>query len=74
MKFKLNVDVGSQTQTSREAREAKAMSLYGMGAIDDIALLEAVDFPNRAVINERVLKLKAAGAFQAPGARQRTRS
>jgi hypothetical protein len=74
LKFRLHVDVGSQTQTSREAREAKAITLFGMGAIDDIALLEAVDFPNRAAINERVLKLKAAGAFQPPGARQRTRS
>lgn len=73
LRFRLNVDVGSQTQTSREAREAKAMTMYGMGAIDDIALLEAVDFPNRKTINERVLKLKAAGAFQAPGARQRSR-
>lgn len=73
LRFRLNIDVGSQNQTSREAREAKAMTMYGMGAIDDIALLEAVDFPNRKAINERVLKLKAAGAFQPPGARQRSR-
>lgn len=73
MKFRLNVDVGSQTQTSREAREAKAITMYGMGAIDDLALLEATDFPNRKAIYERVQKLKAAGAFQPPGARQRSR-
>lgn len=73
MKFRLNVDVGSQTQTSREAREAKAITMYGMGAIDDLALLEATDFPNRKAIYERVSKLKAAGAFQPPGARQRSR-
>ncbi len=73
MKFRLNVDVGSQTQTSREAREAKAITMFGMGAIDDLALLEATDFPNRKAIYERVQKLKAAGAFQPPGARQRSR-
>lgn len=73
LKFRLNVDVGSQTQTSREAREAKAMTAFGMGAIDDLALLEAIDFPNRAKVYERVQKLKAAGAFQPPGARQRSR-
>lgn len=73
LRFRLNVDVGSQTQTSREAREAKAMTMFGMGAIDDLALLEAVDFPNRKEIFERVQKLKAAGAFQPPGARQRSR-
>lgn len=71
LKFRLNVDVGSQTQTSREAREAKAITMFGMGAIDDLALLEATDFPNRKAIFERVQKLKAAGAFQPPGARQR---
>lgn len=73
LKFRLNVDVGSQTQTSREARESKAITMYGMGAIDDLALLEATDFPNRKAIYERVQKLKAAGAFQPPGARQRSR-
>lgn len=71
LRFKLNVDVGAQTQTSREARESKAITLYGLGAIDRMALLEAVDWPNRAVIAERITKLEAAGAFQAPGARQR---
>jgi hypothetical protein len=74
LKFRLNVDVGSQTQTSREARESKAMALFGMGAIDDMALLEAVDFPNREIVHKRVLEMKAAGMFQPPGARQRTRS
>jgi hypothetical protein len=71
MRFKLNVDVGSQTQTSRQARESKAITLFGMGAIDRLALLEAVDWPNRAEIFERISKLEAAGAFQPPGARQR---
>lgn len=73
MRFRLNVDVGSQTETSRQAREDKAFSAHALGAIDDLALLEAIDFPNRQAIYERVQKLKAAGAFQAPGARQRSR-
>lgn len=71
LRFKLNVDVGAQTQTSREARESKAITLYGMGAIDRMALLEAVDWPNRQVITKRITDLEAAGAFQPPGARQR---
>lgn len=73
LKFQLNVDVGSQTETSRQAREDKAFTAHGLGAIDDLALLEAIDFPNRQAIYERVQKLKAAGAFQPPGARQRSR-
>lgn len=71
MRFRLNVDVGSQTQTSRQARESKAITLFGLGAIDQLALLEAVDWPNRTAIFERISKLKAAGAFEPPGARAR---
>lgn len=74
MKFKLHVDVGSQTQTSREAREAKAITLFGLGALDDLALLEAVQFPNWQQVAERVMTAKAQGLMQPPGARQRTRS
>lgn len=74
MRFKLHVDVGSQTQTSREAREAKAITLFGLGAIDDLALLETVQFPNWQKVAQRVMTLKAQGLMQPPGARQRTRS
>lgn len=73
MRFRLNVDVGAQTQTSREARESKAITLYGLGAIDRMALLEAVDWPHRQEIAKRIAELEAAGAFNAPGARQRSR-
>lgn len=73
MKFNLNVQAGSQQATSRMARIAEADTLYAMGAIDDIALLEAHDFPNFATVADRVMKMKATGAMQPPNARQRTR-
>lgn len=73
LKFRLNVDVGSQTHTSRQARADQAYTLFGMGAIDEMALLEVVEFPNWKIVAERVMKLKAMGVMQPPGARQRSR-
>jgi hypothetical protein len=71
LKFRLRVDVGSQSETSKQSREAKAQQLYAMGAIDRMALLEAVDWPNRKAIMQRITSLEAMGAFNPPGARQR---
>lgn len=71
MKFQLNVQAGSQQATSRMARIGEADALYALGAIDDIAVLEAHDFPNYAIVAKRVMDMKASGAMQPPGARQR---
>ncbi len=72
MKFQLNVMAGSQQATSRNARIGEADALFALGAIDEIALLEIHDFPNWTTVAERVMKLKATGAMQPPGARQRS--
>lgn len=75
LRFQLLVQAGSSSPTSRGARAAEADTLYAMGAIDEEALLEAHDFPNRLEVTKRVRELKAlAGTLgQPPGARQRTR-
>ncbi len=72
MKFQLNVQVGSQQATSRNARIGEADALFALGAIDEMAVLEAHDFPNWQTVGKRVMDLKATGAMQPPGARQRT--
>lgn len=71
MKFQLLVNAGSAGHTSRKVREDQAIMLYTLGAIDEDALLEALDFPNRMVVSERVKQLKASGMMQPPGARQK---
>lgn len=71
MKFQLLVNAGSAGHTSRKVREDQAVMLYTLGAIDEDALLEALDFPNRQVVGERVKALKAQGMMEPPGARQR---
>lgn len=72
MRFQLLVQAGSSLPTSRNARISEADTLYAMGALDDEALLEAHDYPNRRQITLRVGKAKADGSLQPPGARQRT--
>ncbi len=72
MRFQLLVQAGSSLPTSRNARISEADTLYAMGALDDEALLEAHDYPNRRQITLRVGKAKADGTLQPPGARQRT--
>lgn len=72
LRFNLNIEAGSTLATSRQARIAEADALYAMGAIDDLALLEAHNYPNRGAIAKRVGEAKAAGLMEPPGARQRS--
>lgn len=71
LRFTLNVEAGSSLPTSRKARAAEADTLYAMGAIDRVAVLEAHEYPNRDEIARRVNALEAAGVHAPPGARQR---
>lgn len=71
MKFQLLVNAGSAGHTSRKVREDQAVMLFTLGAIDEDALLEALDFPNRQVVAERVKALKSQGMMEPPGARQK---
>jgi hypothetical protein len=71
MRFQLWVQAGSMFPISRSARAQEADVLFGMGAIDEQAVLEAHDWPNRDIIIERVRGLKGSGLLEPPGARQR---
>ena len=75
MRFELVVSAGSQTSTARSARVAEADTLYAMGAIDIEAVLDAHDWPNRALITQRMREMQAQqGALgQPPDARQASR-
>jgi hypothetical protein len=70
LRFSVRLDVDSSLPTSRQARIAEAMSLYGMGGIDREALLEAVDFPGRVPIVARMRELEAMAAQTGPTQRQ----
>lgn len=69
MKFQLLVDAGSGRHTSRKVREDQAIMLFRVGAIDERALLEAMDFPNFKEVADRVAQMKASGALKPPGQR-----
>lgn len=73
VRFQILVGAGSMNPIARGARIAEADTLFAMGAIDEEAVLEAHDFPNRNIITARVRELKAANGTlgQPPGARQR---
>lgn len=73
LKFSLIVDAGSSLPTSKRARVAEMDTLYAMGALDVPAILEIHNVPNRDKIWQRISTLMAAGMFNPPGARQRTR-
>lgn len=76
MRFMVLADAGSQLPTSRQARAQDAAQLFALGAIDELELLKAKQWPNYGVVAARVMQAKAqAGTLgQPPGARQRTRA
>lgn len=54
MAFHIKVEAGSMLPTSKQARAQEAQALYAMGAIDVEGVLEAMDYPNRDKIVQRV--------------------
>lgn len=74
MRFQLLVQTGSSLPTSRQARAAEADTLFALGAIDEEAVLEAHDFPNRQVVVQRVREMKSANGTlgQPPSSRARS--
>lgn len=74
LEFTLLVDAGSGSHTSRKVREDQAITLYTLGAIDELTLLHMLEIPNAQGIYERVMELKGSGAMQPPGQRQRARA
>lgn len=73
MRFRVKVVAGSQLPTSPSARANLALTLAGMGYLDQEAVLEILRIPGRRKIVERTRQLQAAGLQTAPTARQRTR-
>lgn len=72
LRFTLIADAGSSLPTSQQARAGDAMTLFGMGAIDQLELLKAMNWPNYAVVAKRVLdNAVATAAAQAAGPGQR---
>jgi hypothetical protein len=75
MRFAILVQAGSSLPTSHGQRAAEADTLFAMGCIDEEAVLDAHDWPDRARVTARVREMKAAAGMlgQPPGARQRAR-
>jgi hypothetical protein len=74
LKVQLWVTAGSSLPISRMARAQEADTLFALGGIDQIALLEAHDYPNRDQIVKRIMAAQAAGLFQPPGQRDAARA
>lgn len=74
LQYTLLVDAGSGNHTSRKVREDQAITLFTLGAIDELTLLQMLEVPNAQGIYERVMELKGTGALQPPGQRQRARA
>lgn len=74
LRFHVKVVAGSQLPTSPSARANLALTLAGLGYMDQEAVLEVLRVPGRRKIIERTRQMQAAGLATAPNARQRTRS
>jgi hypothetical protein len=69
--FRIRISPGSSLALSKERQWSFHMALYGAQAIDQEALLEAIDYPNRQAIVERMREQRMAAA--AMGAAMRGR-
>lgn len=73
LRFAISVEPGSAMPASKQAKEDLAFRLRTMLAIDDQALLDVLEFPDRKTILQRVQQQKLMGLLQPPG-RQRPQS
>lgn len=53
MKFQLNIDAGSRQNTARQLVEDRALQAFTVGLIDNLAALQAMDWPNAAEVAKR---------------------
>lgn len=65
LRFSLIADAGSQLPTSKQARAAEAKHLFQLGAIDVYELLKAMQWPNYALVAQRVMQQQAMAAANA---------
>lgn len=72
LRFQLQVQGGSSLPTSRQARAAEADTLFAMGAIDVLSLLQAHNWPNAQMVLQRVTAQAQAAGTQPGPANQRT--
>jgi hypothetical protein len=64
LRFSLTADTGSQLPTSKQARAAEAKHLFTIGAIDIYEVLKAMQWPNYALVAQRVMEQQALSAQQ----------
>ena len=57
--YQFMITPGSSLALSKERGYAYSAALFSMGAIDQEALLDAIDYPNRAAIMQRMAAAKA---------------
>lgn len=75
LEYNIKVDAGSAAHTSRKVREDRAVTLFTLGALDNLSLLEMLDIPNPQAIMERLkLQQQSILAANPPGQRQRARA
>lgn len=56
LRFTLVADTGSELLTSKMARANQSVELYKIGAIDEIEVLKAQQWPNWSVVSQRVME------------------
>lgn len=74
MEYMINLDAGSKSHTSRRVRQDTATTLFTLGAMDVLSLLEAHEWPRPEKVLKRIGDQQASIlATGAPGKRERER-
>lgn len=73
LKFIIRADAGSNQATSRQARFAQGTTLFGLGAVDDLYLLNLAGVKDAKQVSERTIYKRMQGMLPGSqgGARQR---
>lgn len=75
LEFSIRVDAGSASHTSRKVREDKLITLFTLGAIDIMTLLQGLDIPNpQMIVKQLGLQQSSILAANPPGQRQKARA
>lgn len=74
LRFTIIADAGSQLLTSKQARAAEADTLFGLGAIDELEVLKAHQWPNYAHVAKRIMERAVQGVPAGPSQRQAARA
>lgn len=56
LSFKIRIEAGSSLATAATARKQEVGQLFGLGVIDRQAVLDTINFPNRAAILQRMMQ------------------